>query len=281
MTIREATTRLTTPDGISLFSRVWRPKTEKTPHAMLAVIHGQGEHSGRYQKFADYFVSRGYAVYACDLRGHGQSDGQHGHVDRFDDYNTDVRTLLDFMQEDFPTSPIFLVGHSLGGLIVLNYAIRYPQSLTGVISSGAALCLKMIVPQWKLTLARLSSGLVPRLTQPNGLETNALSRDDSVVTAYRSDPLVHDRVTARWGTEFLEAQDATLQNAPHLLLPCLILHGGEDRLCDASASRDFFESVGASDKHHVEYAGLYHEIFNEPEKEQVFADIDTWVQAKI
>ncbi len=271
---------LTTPDGFSLFYRVWRQDTGM-PHAVFAIVHGQGEHSGRYQNFADYFVPRGYAVYAIDLRGHGRSDGRRGHVDRFEDYFTDVSTLLGFTRNDAPDRPVFLLGHSMGGLIVLAYALRHPEGLAGVISSGAALRLAMAVPGWKLALGNLASGLVPTLAQPNGLSPSWLSHDPAVVEAYQADPLVHDRITARWSTEFFAAQTATLQNAPRLSLPCLILHGGDDRICDPGGSREFFERAGISNKRHVEYEGLYHEIFNEPEQEQVFADVEAWVQSQL
>ena len=273
---------LTTSDGLSLFYRVWRQEgVSEEPRATFAVVHGLGEHSGRYQNLANYFVPRGYAVYAFDLRGHGQSEGRRGHVNRFGDYFTDVRTFLDFVRSAASDRPVFLVGHSLGGLIVLGYALHHPEGLRGVISSGAALKLTMTVPGWKLAVGRWASRLLPTLAQPNGLDPSLLSHDSSVVEAYQTDPLVHDRVTARWSTEFFAAQAATLESAPNLSLPCLILHGGDDQICAPDGSRLFFERAGAADKHHIEYPGLYHEIFNEPEKEQVFADIEAWVQPRL
>jgi len=273
---------LTTPDGLSLFYRVWRQEgTGEEPRATFAVVHGLGEHSGRYQNLTDYFVPRGYAVYAFDLRGHGQSEGRRGHVNRFGDYFTDVRAFLELVRSAAPHQPTFLLGHSLGGLIVLGYALHHPEGLKGVISSGAALRLTMTVPGWKLTLGRLASRLLPTLAQPNGLDPGLLSHDSSVVEAYQTDPLVHDRVTARWSTEFFAAQTVILENAPKLSLPCLILHGGDDQICAPHGSRLFFERAGVADKHHIEYPGLYHEIFNELEKERVFADIEAWIQPRL
>ena len=261
-------------DGMELYYQRWRP--EGIPRASLAVVHGFGEHSGRYGNVVDWFVPRGYAVYAPDQRGYGRSPGGRGYVNAFAEYRHDVAAFLDLVRTAEAGRPLFLLGHSLGGLIVLDYALRDPSGLDGVIASGPSLGAAPVSP-FLLLLSRALSRLWPQLTLETGLEVAALSRDQAVVEAYVNDPLVHNLGTPRLATEMAKAADRAQGRAADLALPCLILHGGADRLCDPKDSQAFFDRVTFADKVRHEYEGYYHEIFNDLDKEVVFADVEAWL----
>ncbi|MGD8399123.1 MAG: lysophospholipase, partial [Anaerolineae bacterium] len=229
-----------------------------------------------YGNVVDWFVPRGYAVYAFDLRGSGQSPGPRGHVDDFAEYRGDVQAFLDMVKEVEPSRHIFLLGHSQGGLIALNYVLHDPSGLAGIIASGPALG-KLPVSPFLLLLARTLSHIWPRLTLETGLEVEALSRDPEVVQAYVNDPRVHNVATPRLGTELMAAAEWTRGHAAEMALPLLIVHGAADRLCQPEDSRAFYHDVTHPDKERIAYDGYYHEVFNEPGKETVLADVETWL----
>ena len=260
--------------GLELYCRRWR--NGETPKAILPIVHGHGEHSGRYNNVADWFAPRGYTVYAFDLRGHGRSQGKRGALRDFGEYREDVRAFLDLVHEAEP-APVFLAGHSLGGLIVLDYVLRDPSRLVGVVASGPVLSAPGVSP-FLLWLSKVLARVWPSLTLDSGLDTSALSRDPAVVEAYVNDPLVHSKGSARMANEMMGAVDWTQSHAEELALPCLIVHGSEDRLCPPGASQIFIDNVTFADKERIEYEGYFHEVYNEPGKEQVFADIEAWME---
>ncbi|MFQ5611224.1 MAG: alpha/beta hydrolase [Anaerolineae bacterium] len=274
-----ASTGLTTADGISLFCRWWT--SPQSPRAALAVVHGLGEHSGRYERLGQHFSRRLFSVFAVDLRGHGRSAGKRGHINQFSDYHHDVQVLIDFAHQETPDVPIFLLGHSLGGLITLHYALHHPDGLASVITSGAALRETIHPPFWKVMLGKMMSALYPDFSLQTGLKVSALCHDQAVIDAYVADPLVHDRVTARFYREYLLAAAWTLEEAVTLSLPALLLHGERDALTDPAGSHDFYERIGLEDKRYLAYPGLYHEIFNEPSYEEIFNDIEAWLVPRL
>ncbi len=270
----EGTFRAT--DGLELYRQWWRP--DDVPRAVLAVVHGFGEHSGRYGNLVDWFVPKGFAVHALDQRGHGRSPGQRGHIPGFAQVRDDVRAFLDAVRgaegQDLPT---FLIGHSQGGLTVLNYALHDPEGLAGVVASGPLLSSPGVSPLL-LQLSKLFSKIWPTMSLNVGLDATALSHDREVVEAYVADPLVHGKASARLGVEVMEAVEWTQAHAADLRLPLLIVHGGADRLCSPEASRRFFENVTFADKERIEYKGFYHEVFNEVGKEKVLSDVEAWLE---
>ncbi len=278
MSVKTSTTTLKSSDGLSLFSRSWLPNN--APVAALAIVHGLGEHSERYNHVGGYFAERGYAVFAVDLRGHGRSQGKRGHINHFDEYLDDAQSLVNYTQSQAPNLPLFLLGHSMGGLISLTYALKRPQGLAAVIASGPGLRTRMKVPAWKITLGKIMSSVFPSLSMPNGIDPNHISHDPEIVGAYISDPLNHDKVTARWYTEFTNAGEWALQNANKLSIPALILQGGDDPIVDPGGAKAFFDGIRHSNKSHIEYPGLYHEILNEPEKLKVMDDIQAWLASQ-
>ena len=266
-------------DGQELYYQAWRPEGE--PKAALAVVHGYGEHSGRYLNLVNYFAPRGYALYAYDLRGHGQSAGQRGHIHRFNEYLSDTDTFLKLVREREPNRQVFLLGHSLGGLIVSAYAEEHPGELPGLIMSSAFLQFKIKVPGWKAAVARVMSALNPTMTMPNDLPASWLSHDPAIVAAYDTDPLNHHVATARWFTEILAAQTRTLDRASELQIPVLALYAGDDLIGDPAGSALFFERAQLADKTQHRYDGYYHETFNEVEKEIVFRDLEAWLAGRV
>ena len=262
-------------DGLELYYQAWQPDGQTK--AVLAVVHGYGEHSGRYLNPVNYFVPRGYAQYAFDLRGHGKSAGQRGHIHHFDEYLTDTDAFLKLVREKQPGRKVFLLGHSLGGLIAAAYAEDHPGQLPGLIMSSAFLQFKIKVPGWKMTLARTLSSLMPTFTMANDVPAAHLSHDPTVVAAYDVDPLNHHVATARWGTEILAAQTRTLDRASELTIPALVLYAGADQIADPQGSALFFERVKLTDKTAHCYDSDYHEIFNEMDKDTVFRDLEVWL----
>ncbi|MEW5722638.1 MAG: lysophospholipase [Thermodesulfobacteriota bacterium] len=267
--------------GLSLFYRRLAIEPER---ARLIIAHGLGEHSGRYGHVFSALAPRGFSIWALDHRGHGRSEGRRGHVDKFDHYLADLGLMVRLALEDRPEGrKVFLLGHSLGGLMSLSFALGFPELLDGVIASSPALGMVIQVPAAKKFLGRVMSGLWPGLAMGNELDPQKLSHDPEVVRAYVEDPLVHDRVTARFFTEFMAAMEATNQSAPQMSVPTLLQVAGDDHLVSAQASRDFFERLGGPDKTLHVYDGLYHEIYNEvPEKRAgALGDLCAWLEARI
>jgi len=258
-----------------LYYQRWCP--DVGPRATLAVVHGYGEHSGRYGNVVEWFVPRGYAVYALDMRGHGRSPGQRGYIESFAQVREDVRAFLDTVHEQEPQPPTFLVGHSQGGLTVLNYVLYDPSGLAGVVASGPLLSQLPLSPLL-LQLSKLLSKVWPSFALNAGVDATGLSHDQNVVDAYVNDPLVHSKGTPRLGTELMAAIEWTQAHAAGMALPCLIVHGGADRLCLPEASRTFYENITFADKERIEYEGYFHEVFNELGKEKVLADVETWLE---
>lgn len=264
--------------GLELYYQRWRPEGE--PKTALAIVHGFGEHSGRYGNVVDWFVPKGCAVYAFDLRGHGRSPGPRGYVSRWAVFREDVRVFLELMHEQEPEQAVFLLGHSMGGLIVLEYALHHPEGLTGVIASGPVLAQANVSPSL-VTLSKILSGVLPWFTLDTKLDATTISRDPAVVEAYVNDPLVHSLGTVRLGTELNQAVEWTQAHAAEMQTPCLIVHGSADRLVSPEGSRIFYESMTLADKERQTYEGYYHEVFNDVGKEQVLAAVEAWIERRL
>jgi alpha-beta hydrolase superfamily lysophospholipase len=259
---------------LELYYQCWRPEGERK--AAITVVHGLGEHSGRYGNVVDWFVPKGYAVYAFDLRGFGCSPGPRGCINEWADFREDVKAFLEFVREQELGQAVFLLGHSMGGLIVLEYVLHHPEGLAGVIASGPALGVD--IPPLLMVLSKMLSGILPRMTFNTGLDATAISRDPAVVEAYVNDPLVHSLSTPRFGTEFPRAIEWTQAHAAEMRIPCLIVHGGADRLVPPEGSRIFYENMTITDKERQVYDGYYHEVFNDVGKEKVLGAVETWVE---
>lgn len=264
--------------NLDLFYQRWRP--EGSARAALAIVHGFGEHGSRYPNVINHLVPRGYAIYALDHRGHGRSPGQRGHVNAWREYREDVRAFIQLVARHESPRSIFLWGHSLGGLIVLEYALHYPDGLRGVIASAPLLGQAGVSPIL-IALARILSRVAPKFSLSTGLDATTLSRDPDVVKAYTSDPLVHSLATPRLSTEITAAQTWTLAHAGEWRVPLLLFFGTADRLVPPENTRRFFDAIAFPDKHKIEYEGAYHETHNDIIHAQVMADVERWLEAHL
>jgi len=266
-----------TEDGLQLYAQNWQP--EMKPQAAVCLIHGLGEHSGRYSHVARFLNKSGYTLIAIDLRGHGKSEGRRGHTPSYETLMNDISHLLQMAKKRYPDCPLFLYGHSLGGNLVINYALRSNPRLNAVIASAPLLRTFFDLPIWKMAMARIMRYLWPTFSTSNGLNVKNLSRDARVVHDYQNDPLVHDRVT----TCFLDIRHAglwALEYAAKFSLPLLLMHGDADRITSPQASREFAAKMGDRCTLKI-FNGLYHEIHNEPESEVVFSCLSEWLQSKM
>ena len=265
--------------NLNLYYQGWQP--EGAARAILLLVHGLAEHSGRYLNIVNYFVPRGYAVYGLDHRGHGRSDGLRGYVERFSYYLNDLKTFFDIVRPKHGQARIFMVGHSVGGTIATAYAVHHQNELDGLIVSGATLKVGVSVSAVLIMVARLLSLLRPK-TGLYVIEASAISRDQAVVNAYINDPLVYQgKIRARLGTELIRVMQKLRRQMPDIGLPLLIMHGTADRLSDPKGSQMLFERVGSKDKTLKLYDGFHHEIFNEPGHRQVLKDIESWLDAHL
>jgi len=260
--------------NLSVYYQYWTP--ESAPKALLLLVHGAGEHSERYRPLARYFTRHGYAIAALDHPGHGKSEGRYGHVERFDDF---VSTLDIFQRKvtgDFPQLPQILLGHSMGGLISSLYLLRNQQNVVACVMSGPAIKTDIEPGYLQLLLIRCLSMVAPK-SGVLQLDAAGVSRDPAVVAAYVSDPLVnHDKMSARMVAELFAGMKQVQAEAGQITLPLLLLHGGADVMASPEGSRFLYEHVSSADKTLEIFPGLFHEIFNEPEHEAIFATVLEW-----
>jgi len=261
--------------GQSIFAQRWIGTD--TPRALYVVIHGQSDHSSRFATMAAHFAGSGYAVYAADLIGHGQSGGPRGHMLRFEEYLETVDALIDLAQKEFPGLPLFLYGQSMGGNVVINYAFRKTGKVRAYIASSPWIRLAFEPPAWKVWLGKTVKSIYPALAQPTGLNTKHLSHDPAIVQAYEKDPLVHGKITASAFFETLQAGLHIPEKADQLTDPLLIMHGSGDQLTSFAASQAF-AALRPDRITFVPFEGWYHELHNEPEKQKVFDTIAQFIQ---
>ena len=263
----------------NIYYQCWLPDSE--PRAILLVVHGLAEHCGRYMNVVNYFVPRGYAVYGVDQLGHGKSDGHRVYVEKFDDYIVTSKTFFDLVHEWQPGKPIFLLGHSLGGLIGVIYLLDYQSELNGAIISGPLTKVPENTSPITIMVGKLLSVMLPKF----GLlliEAEGVSKDPQVVQAYVSDPLVYrGKITARVGAELLKTMQQATEQASKIELPIFILQGSADRIVDPNGARMLYDTVSSTDKTFKIYDGFYHEVFNEPERDQVLRDVEVWLEAHL
>lgn len=263
---------------VALFAQAWLP--ERDPRAVVVISHGLAEHGGRYPEVAARLVASEYAVYALDHRGHGRSGGPRANIDRFAYLVSDLGTFAGRAQREHPGAPVFLLGHSMGGAIALACALRYKGSLKGLALSAPALAASETVSPFKMLTLRLLSALAPN-TGALTLPAAAISRDPAVVEAYEQDPLVfRGAIPARTIVELLQAMAAFPASAPELRIPVLVQHGTADTLVPLAATRPIYETLGQPKGRTLRtYEGLFHEIYNEPERDRVLADLAVWIEA--
>lgn len=246
------------------------------------MVHGLFEYSGRYQRFADYFVPQGYAVCTFDHRGHGKSDGLRGYVNRFQDFIDDLDIFSRQVQQLYSGLPVFLFAHSIGTTISLAYISGHSEGFSGMVLSAAYTRPGSSVTRSSIVIARVLSTLFPKLGVAP-IDDSTISRDNQVVEAYNNDPLVYrGKIRARLGAELINTMERVLpQKIKYITLPVLIMHGSEDRLSNIQGSSFVYDTIGSTDKTIKIYNGFYHEILNEPERAQALHDIEIWLAAHL
>lgn len=264
---------------VNIFYQCWLPEGEVK--AVLLVVHGLGEHSGRYMNLVNRFTPLGYAVYALDHIGHGRSGGTRAFVERFGDFTDTLKTFFDMVRGWQPGKPVFLVGHSLGGLIGSVFLLEHQDELAGAVLSAPAIKISDSVSQLTLFSARALSSFVPKLGLA-AVDVNAVSSDPAVVQAYVDDPLVHKgKATVRLSAEGIKAIERVTHDVGQIHLPLLIVQGSADGLVEPGGAKMLYEQAASTDKTYKVYEGFYHEVMNEPGHAQVLDDMQAWIEGRL
>ena len=265
--MKHFTTNWKTHDGLEIFSQRWQPDILPAK-AIACFVHGIGDHSSRHVHVAETFTNEGYVFFTADLRGHGKSQGQRGHFPSMEAIMQDIDIFLHQARTLFPNLPIILYGHSLGGILVLYYALARKPNIEGVISVSPGLHNALQKKPLLVMSAKLLGGLFPKFSISNGLPLDGISRDEKVVLAYKNDPLIHDQVSMGLGKMMIQATKWTLKNAGKFRYPLLIMHGKADFVTYASGSITFAEPIKENCKM-ILWEGAYHELHNEPEQAEI------------
>ena len=265
-------------DGVQLFHQAWAP--DQPARAVICLVHGLGEHSSRYAHVADFLTANGFAVLSMDNRGHGLSGGERGHINSFEDYMKDMDLLLQAAHKDYPDLPCFLYGHSLGGILALNYALRRKPGIKGVIATSPGLRTALEDQKLKIALSKAIGNILPKLSISTGLQASQISRDPQVVQTYIKDPLVHDRGTPGLAVQLLDSIEWAYQHAHEFPVPLLLMHGTSDQIAYAHGSQEFASKVSGNCTLKL-WEGLAHETHNEPEKDQVLTYLLNWLEEQL
>lgn len=266
-------------DGLTIFHRAWLPEGDQ--RAVVLLVHGLGEHSGRYHHVAERLVDAGFAVHALDHRGHGRSEGARAFVRSYDELMRDMVRFRALVEEQHPGLPLVILGHSMGGNIAMGHTLDHQDGVAGLALSGAALRPVDELPGIQRTALRVLSKVAPQL-RPQGLDLATLSRDPEVVAAYHADPLVHaGKVPVGLAAALFGAMDRFPERYDTLTVPIWIGHGTADRLTAVDGSRELAARATNAEVTAHYYDGLYHEIFNEPERDRVLDDLVAWLDGVV
>jgi acylglycerol lipase len=265
--------------GVEIYWQAWLPDSGATPRATVVLAHGASEHGGRYAWTGEQLAARGYALYAIDHRGHGRSAGDRAVIDRMSNAVEDLHTLVEKAHAAQPDRPLVLLGHSMGGAVALAYTIEHESALDALVLSGPLAALEAASPVQRVA-GRVLSAVAPKLGVV-GIDSSAVSRDPEVVKDYDADPLnYHGKLPARTVAELSKAIDDFSEAVTRFKLPMLVMHGTADRLVPIAGGQMVAERSGSEDKTWKPYDGLFHEILNEPERQQVLDDIADWLDER-
>lgn len=270
--------RLLSFDATPLFYRIVR--SEGPLRGRVLIVHGMGEHGGRYLEVAAHLAAQGFESVIPDLRGFGKSGGPRAYVDRFSDFHSDLEALRSFIQRSRAETPIFYLGHSLGGLLVSSYISMRRIESKGLILSSPLFGIAARVPSWKKALGLAAAEFAPHFSQSTGVRPELLTHDPRVVSLYRQDPLIYQRLSARLYRELSKLMAQAPSIARTLGCPTLVLQAAEDHIVDKEKTIFFYKALVCQDKILHVYPKLYHEILNETERQSVYLTISEWLQSK-
>ncbi len=263
--------------GLKIFTRAWKP--ESAPRAVVVIVHGFNSHSGQYLWVGEQFAAHGFAVYALDLRGRGRSEGERYYVERIEDYTADVATLVHQAKCENPGLPVFMLGHSAGGVTSCIYALEHQAEIDGLICESFA--YELPVPDLVLAFLKGISYITPH-THVFSLNNKDFSRDAGVVESMNDDVLIKgESQPAQTGKVMIKASERLTEEFPRITLPVLIMHGTEDKATKPSGSAHFYENAGSTDKTLKLYEGHFHDLLNDIDKEIVMQDILRWIDERI
>lgn len=266
-------------DGIDFVAQQWTPDGV-SPRAVIILIHGLGEHAARYDHLARFFNNAGIAVLAYDQRGHGQTGGKRGHTPNLDALWNDADQAVAQARTRFPNIPLVLYGHSMGGNVMLNYFLRRKPAVAAAISTGAWIKLAFEPSPILVAIGKLTRSIIPGFSQKNQLNVNHISHDPAVVAAYSADPLVHDAITSAMGIDLLQAAEWLYLGKHTTPAPLLCMHGADDQITSPEGTRTFVAGCQGDVTLKI-WDGLYHEIHNEPQKQQVFEYTLQWLNDRL
>jgi alpha-beta hydrolase superfamily lysophospholipase len=278
MTLKPTQDFLRLSDRQELFYRVYGPSR---PKGVLIILHGLGEHSGRYDDFAKFISGTGWKVYLYDQRGHGKTPGLRSYVESFHVLVDDLHQFVEFVTTQESRRKPFLMGHSFGGQVVINYLTQYPAEVRGVILSSPNIRLAMAVPWIKKFLGRWVSCLLPSFSVPNDINPRWISHDKKIVQAYQDDPLVQNRITLRLGNELLSNLEKVPGLAPKIKTPILLFQGSADKVTCPDGTKEFYQKIPGKDKELKIYPGFFHETLNEQGRKQVYHDVAKWLEKRV
>ncbi len=268
-------------DGTKIFYQSWQPDSNKNVKAVLAIVHGYAEHGGRYAHVGKYFADKGFYVEAIDHRAHGHSDGKDTFFKSIDDCVEDVDLFIKRLKDEWPELPVFVLAHSMGGLIAVKWAEDKQPDVKGMLLSGPAVMIDKSIPPLLIKLSSVAAKIAPKM-KTISLDGNAVSRDPEEVEKYNSDPLNYrGGIPAATGAAMNAAIREVHANTGKYNLPVRIMYGTEDRLADPRGSQLLYAGFSSTDKTLVPYENLYHEILNEPEKEQIMEECLEWINARM
>jgi alpha-beta hydrolase superfamily lysophospholipase len=267
-----------TSDGLNIYAKEWKP--EGKVKAVVALVHGLGEHIGRYDHVAEAFGKAGYAMVGFDQRGHGKSDGVRGH-ESYDNAMEDITRNIQNARDRYPGLPVFLYGHSLGGNLVLYYTLTQKPELKGVIATSPGLATAEPLPPALLALTKILYRIAPSTKIKNGLDLYGLSHDPQVAEKYKADPLVHPFISPRLALDMLNAGNYSVDHAAEFPLPLLLMQGTADRLVNPKRTKDFAKAAPLNKITYKEWEGFYHETHNEPQKEEVIGTMINWMDQEL
>ena len=266
--------------GVEIFFQNWK---KSSPDGIMILVHGIGEHSSRYRHLLEHLQDQNISVYALDHRGHGRSGGRRGHVDSFMDYIYDLKLFCNYITEENEGVPVCMLGHSMGGVIALRYALEYPEDIKSLILSAPALIPAIPVPAWKKTLANTFSAAVGSFTLSNGIDCSLLTHDSDEISDYENDPMVHNRISARLYTEIIKTSAECMNRVSEITVPLLLLHGKNDMIADPASSEKIYQDASSTIKEFYIFDGLYHEIINEAreDRDRVLTLLVGWLSKQL